>query len=70
MLNPDVANRVHSKQGEQKKQHDRRSKDRDLKEGDQVWVREFSSAAWIRGTLVKNQGPLSFTVLLEDGRVI
>lgn len=62
MLNPDVANRVHSKQGEQKKQHDRRSKDRDLKEGDQVWVREFSSAAWIRGTLVKNQGPLSFSV--------
>ena len=42
-----------------------------MKEGDLVMVRDFhTKKTWLAGTLRQSQGPLSFNVELEDGRIL
>ena len=59
----DVEERVQKKQEKQKKDHNSRSRDRPLKEGDHGYVRNFRSGpVWVPGDVLKQTGPMSFQV--------
>jgi len=69
LLKPHTAERVEKCQLRQKKQHDARARDREFKAGDNVFVRNYHHGdKWLPGVLQKKTGPVSFHVLLTDGR--
>ena len=57
-VKPDVEKRVQKKQEKQKKNHDCRSRDRPLKEGDHMYV---------PGDILKQTGPVLFQVKVAGG---
>ena len=62
---------VSSKQAHQKMHHDKHSKSREFSSGQHVMVRDFhSSTKWIPGEIIDRSGPVSYTVQLQDGKVI
>ncbi|CAJ1066281.1 uncharacterized protein K02A2.6-like [Xyrichtys novacula] len=68
LLKPCLAGTVEEKQQSQKKYHDKgRTKLRELSAGDQVSVGNFREGKekWMRGTVVKRLGPVSY--LVNDG---
>ena len=70
LMRPDVSNRVHTKQGCQKKLNDRHAREQQFEVGDSVFARNFGSGQkWLAGTVVTVKGQ-SCTVELEDGRNI
>ena len=66
LLKPCTADRVENSQLKQKKQHDARARDRELRMGDRVFVRNYHQ--WLPGTIQAKTGPVSFLARLEDGR--
>lgn len=59
LLRPDVEERVVSKQADQKAQHDKHSKSRELFLGQRVLVRNIRPwQAWIPGTVVERKEPI------------
>ena len=69
LLKPHTAERVENSQLRQKKQHDARARDRELKAGDKVFVRNYHQGdKWLPGMIQRKTGPVSFHVLLTDGR--
>ena len=69
LLKPNTAERVEEKQQRQKAQHDRKAKSRTFRVGDAVFVKNFGAGRrWLLGRIVEMSGPVSFYVLLEDGR--
>ena len=65
LLKPSLTETVEEKQQNQKKYHDKgRTKLRELSEGDHVHVRNFREGKerWIRGTVVKQLGPVSYLI--------
>ena len=61
------------KQETQKKYHDRLTKARAFNEGDPVFVRNTftgSGSAWLLGNITRIRGPVSYTVKLNDGRMV
>ena len=69
LLKPHTADRVENSQLRQKKQHDARAKDRELRVGDRVFVRNYHQGdRWLLGTIQAKTGPVSFLARLEDGR--
>ena len=68
---PRLEERVERKQWQQKDRHDRSAKARTFSTGDTVLVRNFPSGrGWIRGTITKPVGPVSYQIELENGRVV
>ncbi|XP_061567238.1 uncharacterized protein K02A2.6-like [Cololabis saira] len=71
LIHPDMARRVMNKQEKQKNVHDRRAKERGFKVGDSVQVRNYSHGPkWVPGFIETVTGPVSYTVMLGDGRVV
>ncbi|XP_061564077.1 uncharacterized protein K02A2.6-like [Cololabis saira] len=71
LIHPDMALRVMNKQEKQKNVHDRRAKERGFKVGDSVQVRNYSHGPkWVPGFIETVTGPVSYTVMLGDGRVV
>ena len=71
LVKPSIASRVHAKQSDQKRNHDKRAKQRTFEVNDLVFVRNFSSGpTWLPGTITECKGAVSFGVLLEDNRVV
>ena len=69
LLRPNTAERIEEKQQRQKAQHDRKAKSRTFRVGDAVFVSNFGAGQrWLPGRIVEMSGPVSFHVLLEDGR--
>ena len=69
LLRPNAAERVEEKQQQQKSQHDRKARPRVFHVGDTVFVKNFGAGRrWLPGQIVEMTGPVSFRVLLEDGR--
>ena len=69
LVRPNAAERVEEKQQQQKAQHDRKAKPRTFRLGDTVFVKNFGAGQrWLPGQIVDVSGPVSFHVLLEDGR--
>lgn len=71
LMKPDVSARVQRKLEQQKVHHDRHSLARIFTAGEMVYIKDFpSGSSWLPGTILKAQGPLSYHVTLEDGRVV
>ena len=70
LLKPNLADKVENKQLQQKVDHDRAARLRSFNEDETVYVRNFGPRQkWLPGTIVATTGPVSYRVLLEDGRV-
>ena len=71
LIKPDLETFVASKQAHQKKHHDSHAKYRQLSPGQLVMARDFrSTSKWFPGVIVVRTGPLSYTVKLENGKII
>ena len=68
LLKPNMAERVERKQQQQKERHDARSTSRTFRIGDSVFLKNFAGSGWLLGKVLETSGPVSFHVLLEDGR--
>ena len=69
LLKPHTAERVEGKQQEQKGRHDTRSNVRSFEVGDAIFLKNFGAGArWLPGKIVEKSGPVSYHVVLEDGR--
>ena len=63
---PDLEHKVHLKQHN----HDKRAKERNFQAGDLVYARNYARGkTWLPGQVIAKQGPLSYTVKMQDGRV-
>ena len=70
LLKPNLAVKVENKQLQQKVDHDRAARSRSFNADETVYVRNFGPGQkWLQGTIVATTGPVSYRVLLEDGRV-
>ncbi|CAG2235627.1 unnamed protein product [Mytilus edulis] len=70
---PNIEKRVQERQQKQKHYHDKKSVNRQINVGQGVFARNFaigSKIKWIPGEVIKQSGPLSFHIKLQDGRVI
>ena len=71
ILTPNPATRIKFKHHHQKEQDDKTAKERELTIGTSVLVRNFpNDDSWLRGILKDKSGPLSFSIELDDGRII
>nr|XP_033960387.1 uncharacterized protein K02A2.6-like [Pseudochaenichthys georgianus] len=70
-IHPDLCMKVKEKQERQIRDHDKKAKGRWFKTGDSVLTRNFSfGPKWIPGIIESVTGPVSYTVMLGDGRVV
>ena len=70
-VQPDLSSHVESRQLAQKRYHDVHSKERHFQIGDPVFVQNFSSGpTWLPGIIKEVKGPVSYTVTLNDDRVV
>ena len=70
LLKPDIDKRVCEKQSQQKMDHDKRVKVRNFNIGERVMVKNFRPGPnWVPGTITKQDGPVSFTVCVENGQL-
>ena len=70
LARPSIERRVQSKQEEQKRGHDKRTKQRTFNVGDTVYARNFARGSkWLSGQIEAKRGPLSFTIKLNDDRM-
>ena len=68
---PDMSSKVQRKQQTQKFNHDQRAKSRTIQARNTVNVRNFPAGnGWLPGIIVEANGPLSFQIKLQDGRVV
>jgi hypothetical protein len=70
LVKPSVENRVIKQQDLAKIRHDAHSRDRSVKIGNHVLARNFfGTPKWLRGIITEQRRPVTFMVLLEDGRL-
>lgn len=71
LLHPDLQQKVREKQIKQKQYHDNKWQRRCFQVGDTVLTRNFSyGPKWIPGFITKVTGPLSYQVMLGDGKTV
>ena len=72
LMKPDISSRVIHNQSRQKANHDNSIKERSLHVSQPVFVRNFSSTGspWLPGTITQKRGALTFSVHLDDGRIV
>ena len=71
LLHPDIAGRVRKKQEDQKSNHDRHCRSRELSVGQPVWVKSLpTGTSWLPGTIIQVQSLERFRVCLRDGRTV
>ncbi len=71
LLKPDLQSKVDKEQARQKESHDKHSKTRQFSAGQPVMIRNFlSKLKWMPGTIKGQQGPVSYEIELDDGRVM
>ena len=65
------AGRVRKKQQEMKQKHDQHARSRTLYGGDPVWAKHhLEEPRWLGGVIESRLGPLSYEIILMDGRVM
>ena len=71
LIKPSLDQRVQDKQGHQKRQHDIHAKQRNLVEGERVYLKNHRSGdSWLPGEICKATGPVSYTVKMSDGSIV
>lgn len=68
LLKLNTAERVERRQEQQKAQHDLHGQSPTFRIGDPIFLKNFTSLGWLPGKVVETTGPVSFIVLLDDGR--
>ena len=69
LLRPNVSAHVKHKLLQHKKDHDKSSMSRKFNSGQPVYVKNNGIvSSWLKGRVVESTGPVSFRVLLDDGR--
>ena len=70
-LKPDIAKTVRAQKEQQKRAHNAHMQQRELQPGAQVYAKNFGQGPpWLPGVIQESKGPVSYTVELEDGRVL
>ncbi len=70
-IHPDLTRKINEQQQKQKVYHDKKARERNFCVGDPVLTRNFSyGPKWIPGHVATVTGPLSYKVMLGDGRVV
>ncbi|XP_042613167.1 uncharacterized protein K02A2.6-like [Cyprinus carpio] len=70
-IHPDLTGKIQEQQQKQRVHHDKKTHARSLGVGDPVLVRNFTyGPKWIPGHIETVTGPLSYKVMLGDGRVV
>ncbi|KAK3746542.1 hypothetical protein QZH41_005600 [Actinostola sp. cb2023] len=70
LLHPNLQGKIHVKQMKMKQLHDQHAKLREFSTGDPVYMKNFGPGPhWIPAVVQEVTGPLSYTVLLGDGRI-
>ena len=70
LVKPDLEHKVHTKQQEQKSNHDKKTKAREFYIGDAVYARNFARGAkWLSGQIVGKQSSILYEIEMLDGRV-
>lgn len=70
-IHPGLDRKVMKKQEQQKKDHNKKAKVRWFKTGDSVLTQNFSlGPKWIPALIESVTGPVSYKVMLDDGRVV
>ena len=68
LVMPEVAERVHTKQTQQKEYHDRHSQAQKLDVNQPVWARSFREGPqWVAVVVQDRLGPVSYLIRLDDG---
>ena len=71
LLYPDLENTVKTKQGEQKRYHDKSAKERTFGVGDPMYAANFTGKPqWLSCIITEKTGPVSFRIRLLDGRMM
>ena len=71
LVYPEIGRKVRQSQASQKLAHDWHAKERIMQEGEAVYASNFRSGPkWMPGVLKQSTGPTSFSVQLEDGRLL
>ena len=69
LLHPSLQGKIHKKQKLMKETNDRRAHERHFEPGDSVFIKNFCpELKWLVGTVGYVTGPVSYTVVLGDGR--
>lgn len=70
LTRPNIERRIQTKQANQKRDHDQRTKQRTFNVGDLVFARNFARGSqWLPGVIKGKHGPLSYEIELSDGRI-
>ena len=70
-VKPNLSNQVILKQASQKKYHDYGTRTRSFQVGDTVFVQnQTNGPKWLAGQIQEIRGPVSYSVTLQDGRVM
>ena len=70
LIRPDIHQRVVDKQSQQKKDHDQHVQVRTFQVGERVMVKNFRSGPnWVPATITQQDGPVSYTVCVENGQL-
>ena len=70
LLRPSCADRVQSRQSQQKTTHDQHARPRELELGQSVMTRNFRPGSdWVPGVILRKSEPLSYLVKVGDGQV-
>nr|XP_033495922.1 uncharacterized protein K02A2.6-like [Epinephelus lanceolatus] len=71
LIHPDLKKKVESKQASQKAHHDQHAKERNFAAGDSIYTRNYGCGPkWVPGLIQEITGPVSYTVLLGNGKVV
>ena len=70
LLKPNLESSVAGKQAQQKSQHDKHARQREVSIGEKVMVKNLRPGpTWIPGTVTKQLGPVTFSITTDDGQV-
>lgn len=71
LVYPKIGRKVRQSKASQKLANDWHAKERTMRKGEAVYANNFRSGPkWMPGVLKQSTGPTSFTVQLEDGRLL
>ena len=71
LMKPDIGRRVRFDQDQQKQGHDAHVRPREFAAGTRVYAKNFGRGSpWLPGLVQEAKRPVSYTVELEDGRVV
>nr|XP_043895059.1 uncharacterized protein K02A2.6-like [Solea senegalensis] len=71
LIHPDLKKKVEAKQTSQKAYHDKHAKERNFVAGESIYTKNYGyGPKWVPGLIHDTTGPVSYTVLLGDGKLV